>query len=150
MDLRVAAARQPQEISRALADSEKVHDDLWSHAIALARADLNSDIGALFVESLNEGIDLNTSRVTVALQYRIPKSIWLALLVVTVLTMAAVGYQFGLAGRSNFLIELLMALTFSAVVLLIALIADLDRATQGMIRVSQQPMLELQRKLSSE
>jgi hypothetical protein len=122
-----------------------LHDELWSHAIALAKADLNSDIGALFVESLNNVIDLHTSRVTVGLIYRIPLGIWKGLLLVTVLSMVAVGYQFGLTGRSNMLIHLVLAIAFSAVILLIA---DLDRATQGALQVSQQPMFKLHEELS--
>ena len=122
-----------------------MHDELWSHAIALAKGDLNSDIGALFVEALNQVIDLHTSRVTVALQYRIPLGIWMGLLIVTMISMLTVGYHFGLSGRTNTLIHLVLAITFSAVVLLIA---DLDRATQGALRVSQEPMLKLQEALS--
>ena len=53
--------------------------------------------------------------------------------------MIAVGYQFGLTGRRNILIAMILALAFSAVVLLIA---DLDRATQGALQVSQEPMLK--------
>jgi hypothetical protein len=59
-----------------------------------------------------------------------------------VLSMTAVGYQFGLTGRR--LIHGVLALAFSAVVLLIA---DLDRATAGGLQVSQEPMLKLQESL---
>jgi CDP-diglyceride synthetase len=145
VDIRADLARQTMNIPQAIAASEALHDELWSHAVALARADLNSDIGALFVEALNQVIDLHTSRVTVALQYRIPVHIWMGLLLVTVLSMVAVGYQFGLSGRTNTLMHLVLALTFSAVILLIA---DLDRATQGALQVSQEPMLKLQEALS--
>lgn len=146
VDIRAQMSQRPQELSQTIDRSEALQDQLWSHAISLAKADLNSDIGALFVESLNEVIDLHTSRVTVGLQYRIPLIIWVGLLVVTVFSMAAVGYQFGLTGRSSLLLHFALALTFSVVVFLIA---DLDRATQGVIKVSQQPMLDLQRKLNA-
>jgi hypothetical protein len=58
--------------------------------------------------------------------------------------MTTVGYQFGLTGRRNPLIHGVLALAFSAVVLLIA---DLDRATAGGLQVSQEPMLKLQESL---
>jgi hypothetical protein len=145
VDIRVELTDHPEKIAEALAESEAIQKQLWAQAVALARADMNSDIGALFVESLNAVFDLQTSRTTVALQYRIPSGVWFGLLLVTIFSMAGVGYQFGLAGRRNPAVHLAMAITFSAVVLLIA---DLDRTTQGVLRVSQQPMLELQQKLN--
>ena len=147
VDIRVAQGLQLKDIATAIADSEALQRELWSHAIQLAKADLNSDIGALFVESLNSVIDLHTSRITVALQYHIPLRIWMGLLSVTVLAMITVGYQFGLTGRRNILIALVLALAFSAVVLLIA---DLDRATQGALQVSQEPMRKLQEALNKQ
>jgi hypothetical protein len=144
VDTRVAHARRLKDIATAIAEAEAVQRELWSHATQLARTDLDSPIGALFVGALNEVFDLHTSRVTVALQYRIPLRIWLGLLSVTVLAMIAVGYQFGLTRRMNVLIALVLALSFSSVVLLIA---DLDRATEGALQVGQQPMLQLQEEL---
>jgi hypothetical protein len=60
--------------------------------------------------------------------------------------MAAVGYNFGLADGDSYQIIAALALAFSAVILLIA---DLDRAGEGALRVSQQPMIDLQRKLDA-
>ena len=139
------ATLQPSNTAGAMKESEDIQDQLWSHAMVLARTDLDSDIGALFVASLNEVIDLHTSRATFALQYRIPASILLVLLVATIFSMAAVGYQFGLSGHHNFFVHLAMAVVFSAV---ITLIIDLDRPTSGSMQVSQQPMIELNLKLN--
>jgi hypothetical protein len=58
----------------------------------------------------------------------------------------AVGYHFGLTGGRSLLVTLLLSFAFSTVILLIA---DLDRAGEGLLKVSQQPMLELQQKLST-
>jgi hypothetical protein len=144
VDIRVAHARRVKDIATAIAESEAVQRELWVHAIQLARTDFNTPLGALFVDALNTMFDLHTSRLTVAVQYRIPTRIWLGLLSVTVLAMIAVGYQFGLTGRRNLLIAAVLALAFSSVVLLIA---DLDRATEGALQVSQEPMLKLQEAL---
>jgi hypothetical protein len=140
----IRATLPSQNVAAALKESEGLQDQLWAHATALAKTDMNSDIGALFVESLNEVTRLHTSRATVALQYRIPPSIWIVLLAVTVFSMAAVGYQFGLAGRNNLFIQLVMAVVFAAVT---TLIVDLDRSTSGGMQVSQEPMIELNLKL---
>jgi hypothetical protein len=60
--------------------------------------------------------------------------------------MGGVGYQFGIAGRSSVMLQLWLAVAFAAVV---AVIAQLDRPTSGMLRVSQQPMLDLQARLGA-
>jgi len=134
--------QQTKKLQEALSRSETLHDQMWSHVVAMAGADRNSEIDALFISSLNEMIDLHNSRVTVV-QYRIPMAIWYALYLITILSMVAVGYQAGLSGKSSLKAGIVLALTFSVVILLIA---DLDRAT-GSLRVSQQPMLEFQKKL---
>jgi hypothetical protein len=147
VDLRVSLVRQQVDIASAMAGSEALQRELWSHATQAARADLHSPVVALFVDSLNTVFDLHTTRSTVALQYRIPLRIWTGLLTVAVLSMIAVGYQFGLSGRRNILIALVLTLAFSTVVLIIA---DLDRATQGALQVSQEPMLRLQESLNQQ
>ena len=144
VDLRVEVARDPSRIPAAVAEAESLQNRLWSHAVALARADMNSDIGALYAEALNELIEVQTTRTTVALQYRIPQPIWVLLIVLTVMCMGGVGYQFGMVGRSSLLLNLFLAVAFSAV---ITLIAQLDRPTEGVLQVNQKPMLDLQRRM---
>jgi hypothetical protein len=58
--------------------------------------------------------------------------------------MASLGYQQGLAGSRRSLAVGALALAFSAVMFLIA---DLDRPQDGLLRVSQWSMLELQRSI---
>ena len=62
-------------------------------AVANARKDMNSDVAALYIESLNavEGIMHRESRF--GIQARIPNEIWLVLYCITALGMMAVGYQ---------------------------------------------------------
>jgi hypothetical protein len=151
VDIRANLARedlslQVEKLHEAISHSEALQDQMWSHADALAQADRNSEIDALFIESLNEMIDLHNSRVTVV-RYRIPAPIWNALYFITILSMVTVGYQAGLSGKSSLKVGLVLALTFSAVVFLIA---DLDRATEGRLQVSRQPMFELQKKLQTQ
>ncbi len=146
VDIRVEAVLQPETLPQALVDSEAIHDRLWSQITALSKQNSDSVVLGLYIQSLNDVIDLHSKRVTVAIQYHIPGVIWLTLYFVTILAMAAVGYQFGLAGTSSWLSILLLALSFSAVILLIA---DLDRVSAGLVKVSQKPMIEFQQKLST-
>jgi hypothetical protein len=99
----------------------------------------------LYTIALNEVFDLHSSQVTVGFQYRIPGIIWLALYFVTIMAMAAVGYHFGISEAGNYWITLVLALAFSAVIILIA---DLDRPTEGLLKVSQKPMYQLHQKMS--
>jgi hypothetical protein len=130
-------------LNDTLARSETLQDEMWQQAVVVAKADPNSEVNSLFVASLNEVIDLHTKRVTV-LNFRIPTIVWLSLYVVSMLSMFGVGYQFGVAGGRDLAISLLLGLAFS---IILGLIADLDRTSEGYLRVNQQPMLELDEKL---
>ena len=66
----------------------------------LAKGELHFVISALYVESLDDVIDLHTTRVTVALRYRLPERIWLALLTVSVTHDDRRWISIGLTGRA--------------------------------------------------
>jgi hypothetical protein len=146
VDIRLKGTQQYKNLPQALVDSEALHDQLWSQVATLSQQTNDKILIGLYIQSLNEVIDLHSKRLTVGTQYRIPGSIWLALYFVTVMAMVAVGYHFGLAGGGSFLVSLLLSVAFSTVILLIA---DIDRAREGLLKVSQQPMLELQQKLNT-
>jgi hypothetical protein len=148
VDIRVNLTKHPETVLQAIKQSEELQDQMWTHAEALAQLDLkNPDIVSLFVDSLNEMIDLQTSRVVVALIYRIPNLMWYALLGITVIAMTSVGYLFGKSAKINWPLILLLAFAFSVV---IALIADLDRMGGGLIKINQQPMFDLQKKIHEQ
>jgi len=77
---------------------------------------------------------------------RIPGPIWVVLYVVAVLGLAAVGYHGGVAGTGRSPVMLVVAIVFSAVIILIA---DLNRPGEGFIEVSQQPMVELREMMAT-
>jgi hypothetical protein len=141
---REASFRQLEKFEEVLSRSEKLQGQLWSHVVAITATDRTSPIDALFISALNEVIDFHNSRVTV-LQYHIPPLIWYVLFFITFLSMATVGYQAGLSGQSSVKMGIVLALTFSAVIFLIA---DLDRPT-GILRVNQQPLFDLQKQMQN-
>lgn len=134
------------ELVTLIARIELVQDELWAHATAVAEVERNSEIDALYIASLNDLIALHTKRVVFATQYRIPLLLWVVLGFVSALGMAAVGYQFGLSGGRSIFAAAILAVGFSAVILLIH---ELDRPLHGWIRVSQQPMIQLQHDMQS-
>lgn len=145
VDLRLEVYDRPARLPAVLKESEKLQGQLWQQATALRDAELrNPQIASLFVDSLNQTIDLQTKRVTVG-RYRIPPVIWAVFCVLTILSTTAVGYHFGQSGQGNLPVHLLLALSFSIVVFLIA---DLDRAAEGWLKVSNQPMVELRRQMN--
>ena len=77
---------------------------------------------------------------------RIPAAIWATLLTIAVLSLAAMGYHAGLVGTIRSLAIIVVAVTFSAV---IALIADLDRPQEGTLTVSQQPLIDVRQSMNS-
>ena len=123
-----------------------LQESLWSHAQALAEQDRSSEIYALFTSSLNEVFQIHTKRVVLGAQHRIPFVVWATLMMVTIITMLGVGFQFGLVGRRSVIANMILALTFA---LVMTIIFDLDQPAKGMIGVNQQPMHELYERMIS-
>jgi hypothetical protein len=146
VDARLPDMRQgnaSQMVSQAITRSEQLQEQLWSQATAAAEKKPTVMTG-LFVQSLNEMIDLHAKRLLIGARSRIPISIWAGLFGLALLGMAAVGYQAGLSATRRSPAMLGMVLAFAGVLFLIA---DLDRAHEGFLTVSQQPMIDLQRSM---
>jgi hypothetical protein len=135
---------QKGDVEEAIARSEQLQDRIWSRAVILGEKNPGSIVVGLFIQSLNEMIDVHSKRVTAVLA-RVPLTIWIVLYFVSVLAMVASGYHSGLTGSRSRPMYALLVLTFSAV---LWLIADLDRPREGLLRVSQYPMIELKNKLA--
>ena len=129
---------QPGKLEQALARSEQLHNQLWSQAVAATEKE-RSPITSIYVESLNELIDLHATRL-MALRARVPAVIWIVLYLLGFLAMVLMGYQSGLAKSSRSIAAVALIFGFS---LVLYLIADLDRPGQGTLRVSQQSMIDL-------
>lgn len=141
----LSRSQQAAGVQEMVVRCQELQEQMWRHAEALAKADRSSEIDALFISSLNEVIDLGNSRLTVY-QYRIHPVIWYVLAFITVLSMGSAGYQAGLSDKNSLKMSFVLALTFSAVIFLIA---DMDRVV-GTLRVSQKPMFDLQQKIQQD
>jgi hypothetical protein len=128
------------QVRARIARSVELHTELWSIAQELARATPESVVLGLFIESLNEVIDLHTNRVTLAIYGRVPVTVLLLLFVSSVLTLGMVGYNAGLTQRRSPLTGVTMILVLGAV---LTLVVDLDRPRDGLLTVSQQPLIDL-------
>jgi hypothetical protein len=145
VDVRVDFARQgnmePRRLEAALSETQRLQEKLWGMAVAHARTDMNSDVAALYVDSLNQVIALHVARVSIGIQARLPGHLWVVLACITALGMASLGYQTGLAGSRRSQTWPILAISFA---LVFTLIAALDRPATGVIRISQEPLIDLQ------
>ena len=119
---------------------------MWSHVENMVADENDTRLHAFFAAALNDVFNLHTKRVVLGAYYRIPGFLWWALIVASCVAMVAVGFQFGIGGKRRILTaNLALALTFA---LVMVLAFDLDRAGEGLIRVNQQPMIDLYQSMS--
>jgi hypothetical protein len=133
-------AVQTGDVARGISASTDLHRRIWTLAEAAAAKDSHSITAGLFIQALNETIDLHSERVLIGVHSRIPIIIWLALYLIAFFSMAELGYHEGIAGSRRSLAVAALVVSFATVMWLIA---DLDRQREGLIQVSQQAMIEL-------
>lgn len=138
-------AIQPGKLEGSIAKSEQLHNLLWAQTVAVARDMPNSTVLLLFVQSMNEVIDLHQKRLTIALRNRIPASIWDALYLVAGITMISMGYYLKVTDSQRSIATVALSVSFSVVILLIV---GLDRPQAGLIEVSQQALIDTQKSMS--
>ena len=138
VDVRLDAA-ETGEIDAAIERSQEIHELLWADTVTAARNE-PTPVVALYVSALNEVIDQHSRRVFVVLNSHIPTTIWTALYVIAFVAFGALGYHSALAATSRSLAIVAIGVIFASV---LWLIADLDRSREGVMRVSQQTMIDL-------
>lgn len=139
VDARVKGV-QELRMEEAVQRSQAIHTQLWTQAVQSAEKQ-PGPITALYIQSLNETIDVHAVRVQTGLQSRIPIIIWFGLFTLAFLSMASVGYLSGLSETRRSPAMMVLVVAFAVVLILIV---DLDRPLDGFVRVSQAAMIELQ------
>lgn len=129
--------------SEIQAETARLHAEMWS--IAQHSAAEQPLLAMTVLPPVNEVIDLHTTRVA-AMRRHLPLVIMALLVVCAWIAIATVGYGCGLGGQRTFWAT-------TALGLLIALVLwitfDLDYPRRGLIRINQQPILELREGLGS-
>src|SRR4030095_7259376 len=144
VDLRVDLVNNPSKLNAGLSRSQQILDSLWKYTEALAEQDRSSEIYTLYTTSVNDMIDTFNQRIAVGLQYRIPGAVLFLLFIISFFSMFVLGYQFGISGKANLRLILLLSLIFAIVMFLIL---ALDHPEKGLSTVNQKPMLSLQQQL---
>ena len=145
VEIRLDAVGDESVLDATLTRSEEIHSELWSIVEDVVGAGNDSAIMALFVDSINEVIDVHSDRLA-AIDLRLPELLWMVLYTATVLSFLLVGVASSADGKRDPLAMLLFALAFVAVLIIIV---DLDRAQQGILTVSQSAMSDLLRSMTT-
>ncbi len=135
----------PKKIQNLIVESKSILDSLWNYSEALAKEDRSSEAYSLYMTSVNELIDIYNKRITFTFEYRVPTEIFGVLFLIIIFSMLLLGYQFGLSGKTNYLISVFISIIFGAVMWLIL---ALDRPETGLIRLNQKPIISLYKELN--
>lgn len=128
------------EVERAAEHAQEIQNKLWAMAEQLAREDMSSEMISLYVSALNDMIDIHSTRLA-AVHARVPPTVLLLLFFVSIGSIFLLGFSNSYNQTRSLVGLVILALIFSAVLFLIV---DLDRPSEGLLRVSQEPMLNLQ------
>jgi hypothetical protein len=122
-----------------------LQNDFWDRAVAYAKRDPNPVRAGLLLQSLNEVIDLESARWT-AFNNRVPAPVIYMDACISVLAVSVIGYSLGLGNQRQLFSTCILTLVLT---LVLGVIVELDSPQRGIIRVSQQPMIDLQHQLAT-
>ena len=142
MPLRIRTAAS-DELKTDIRKSEALLGQMWTVAEGVAKTTNQGDLTSTFIESLNDVISLHEARVTAATA-RVPETLVLLLFIGSVLSLGMVGFGAGLTKRRSLLTSVVLIIALGAV---LTIVIDLDRPLEGLIQVSQQPLIDIQRQI---
>jgi hypothetical protein len=139
VEVRLAAASDLSLFESVIKRSEEIHSELWAIVEDNVRQGQESDIMALYIESVNEVIDVHTLRLA-AVELRLPRQLGVMLYAATILSFLLVGIGNSSDGKRDSMAILLFALAYVTVYMIIV---DLDRPQEGLLTVSQTALADL-------
>jgi len=135
-------ARDQAGVTAAVAQSEMLQTGIWTVVANAAKS--SPSLANVLLPPFNEIFDLHGERVAAGRRH-MPGMLLVLLLACSFVSVASVGYGCGVTGNRN--VVLTTALTFLIAGVLWAII-DMDHPRKGLIRVGDQPMLDLQKNIS--
>jgi hypothetical protein len=133
------AGRDRARIAEADRSTEMFQRQIWERVLEPARVDPRSLPASLLMQSTNEMFDIADRR-RAALDDPVPPAVFVLLVLVAVIAMAAIGYGCGLAGQRHWFGMWVMPLLIAAVT---ALVYDISRPRVGLVRLGEGSMLRL-------
>ncbi|MGE0748226.1 MAG: hypothetical protein AB7K86_23395 [Rhodospirillales bacterium] len=127
-----------RELAAAIERSNGIQEKLWLEAKAVAARDNGFVPTGLYIQALNQMIDVQLARVA-NFRNRVPGIVMVTLYGIAFVVAGFSGYAIGLQSRR----ARVPAGTLSVLIaILLVLILDIDRPGEGYVRVSQQPMTD--------
>ena len=118
---------------------ETMQRNIWLQSEELAETQPNSPMVALFIQSLNDIVNIHEKRVMTGGNTLIPGIIWFGIFFILILAYFAIGYHSGMSGQRNLLIYVFI-LAYTSIFLLTI---DLDRPQEGVLKISYQTVFNL-------
>ncbi len=149
VDSRVAATST--QLDRARLDSinaeaSRIETQLWAATGDVAEGGNATVQLSLFIQSLNELINVNDRR-RAAQDNHVPETVINLLFSVALGALAYIAYGYGLVGKRRHLSTAIFALLIAMV---LTIILDLDRPRRGLIRIDEQGMVRLQQAMIAD
>lgn len=138
-------ALDPKTLPQGKQEDARLQDELWSRAAALAQKNPQSVPAGLLLESLDNAFSLENSR-WIGFVAHLPDGVIYVNALMGLVAALMIGYDFGITGHRHALAEILSLI---AITMVLTLIVELDHPHSGVIRVSQQPLIDLQRRLAA-
>jgi hypothetical protein len=126
------------EERRAIADGEALQRELWALAGQALSDAPTASAPRLYVETLNDMIDMQTVRIA-TLNNRVPSEVLALEVIGAAVALGLLAFYLALLGR-GVLTVLLAALLITS---LLVVTFDLDRPARGLIQVSARPLTDL-------
>jgi hypothetical protein len=123
---------------RAIADGEELQRELWALGGRALSDAPTASAPRLYVETLNEMIDMQTVRIA-ALNNRVPGAVLALEVISAAVALGLLAFYLALLGRGVLTVLLAAVLITS----LLVVTFDLDRPTRGLIRVPSRPLTDL-------
>lgn len=123
----------PQQARADFANSNTLQTKIWSESIAAARQDPNPAVLSLVLSSLNDMIDITTTR-AVALETHPPLAIYILLFVLALASSLIAGFSMGDRRKRPWLHTIVYAV---ALTVTIYTILDLEFPRAGIVRVDR-------------
>ena len=136
------ASLDGQQMTQSIEQTKKLQNQMWLMATDVARSAPTS-ITSLFVQSLNEMIDLSEKRMSL-LENRVPAPIWIMLTLIAALTCVTVG----MTVRRRFWYAMMITPLMISIVM--SLIADLNSPRSGFLQTGRQSIDRLRQDLSPD
>jgi len=133
------AAYDKEHVRRIDAQATALQHEIWALAVAAARATPESELTSLFVESLNQTIDMHGLRIAAIRNYA-PALLFIVLFAVAAVAMGLSGYASEPARGTARGINALMALLLTVVTVVVI---DLHRPARGLIVADPISLVEL-------